>query len=159
MIMRRVLCLPACSMFLTACAAGTVPLNEVLNYGNCSGLEAGIREVTLDEVARLRGMTMFGGETEGGAATPVDQQGMPKLVAISKGPQPSAGYAIVLKEGRMEDEALAIEVEWKEPPADAMTAQVISHPCLVVGLPDPAPQKVIVRTSNGEEIGRLTFTP
>ena len=156
MISCRALCLPAFSMALTACSAGAaVPLNEVLNYGNCAGLDAGVREVTLDEVARLRGMTMFGGDD----AAPVDQQGMPKLIAISKGPQPTAGYAFVLKEGRWAEDTLTIEVEWKKPPADAMTAQMISHPCLVVGLPDPAPQSVVVTTSDNEEIGRLTFMP
>lgn len=166
MINYRILCWPAFTMALSACSAGAaVPLNEVLNYGNCSGLSAGVREVTLDEVAKLRGMTMFGGED----AAPVDQQGMPKLIAISKGPQPTAGYALTLKDGRLEEDTLIIEVAWQEPAADAMTAQMVSHPCLVVGLPDPAPQKVVVMTSVGdtsdgetskpEEIGRLTFTP
>lgn len=146
---------------LSGCRDESVQLTEVLNYGNCSGLSAGIRTVTLDEVAKLRGMTMFGGEFGGGSApdatAPVDQTGMPVLIAVSRGEQPSAGYSLSLRQGQMKDDTLQINVEWKAPSADAMTAQVITHPCLVVGLPDPAPAHVEVVTTAGEVIGSLSL--
>ncbi len=155
MNLRPLLGIAAMNLTLGACAHDTVPLNVVLDYGNCSGLSAGVREVTLDEVAKIRGMTMFGGDD----TKAVDQAGMPKLIAISRGEQPTAGYSLSLKEGRVQEQLLHVEVEWKIPATDAITAQMMSHPCLVLGLPDTAPSEVIVATTEGEEIGRLTLTP
>lgn len=159
MNLRIALLFPLITLGLGACARDTVPLNEVLNYGNCSGLTAGVREVTLDEVASIRGMIMFGADE----STPVDQSGMPRLIAISRGEQPTAGYSMTLGEdgkgeGRVEGAALHVQVEWKSPPADAVTAQMVSHPCLVISLPDPAPAEVVVTTTDGETIGRLSLT-
>lgn len=153
MNIRTAFLIPVTGIALSACAGDTVPLNEVLNYGNCSGLTAGVREVNLDEVAKIRGMIMFGADE----ATPVDQSGLPRMIAISRGEQPTAGYSLSLGEGRMEGEALHVQVEWRTPAADAVTAQMISHPCLVISLPDPVPAEVVVTTTHGDEIGRMTL--
>ena len=143
----------ALSFGTAGCAGETVALTEVLNYGRCTNLDAGVRVVTLEEVAEIRGMTLLGGP-DAATAEPTD---LPVLIAISRGEQPTTGYAMNLKESRLRVQTLEIIVDWESPPPDAMTAQMVTHPCLVLGLPRPTPAAVTVRTTGGDLIGRLDF--
>lgn len=56
------------------------------------------------------------------------------VVVVYAGSRPSAGYKLELAGGtaQVEDQTLKINVHLTEPPADAMVAQVITSPCMVI---------------------------
>mgnify|MGYP001825925314 FL=1 len=78
------------------------------------------------------------------------------MVSISLGQQPTAGYALSLDSAFAEGTTALIRVIWDSPPADAVLAQVITHPCLVVGLPSASFSKVRVVDQDLDELGRLS---
>ena len=146
-----------CAAFLltmlgNGCSTASVAVTEVLNQANCTTLEAGVHAVTLEDVARFKGRRMIGSTTTH-PDTPGDDQ---RLVAISRGEQPTAGYALELISASTTtgDEIEAV-VAWREPPADAVVAQVMTHPCLVLGLPDAATGPVSVTLEDGTLLGLL----
>lgn len=124
-----------CSFLLTLALLGActsdraLPIAEVLNHRNCQSVTAGVASVTFDEIAAIRGSKLIG-MTNDVQPEPSDLE----LVAISKGPQPTAGYAFQLTSVRSLGTTLVVELDWLEPPTGAVLAQVTTHPCLVVGI-------------------------
>ncbi len=135
-----------------ACSTASIPVTELLNNGNCNGLEAGVQAVTLEEVAGLRGRKMIVSST-----TPADKPSeTQRLIAISRGEQPTAGYALELVSVQTATgERIEVTVRWHEPAADAVVAQVLTRPCMVLGLPDAAIGPVSVKLEDGSPLGGL----
>ena len=134
------------------CSTASVAVTEVLNQANCTTLEAGVHAVTLGDVAHLRGRRMIGSITTP-PNTPGDDQ---RLIAISRGEQPTAGYALeLISASTATGDEITVVVAWREPAADAVVAQVITHPCLVLGLPDAATGPVSVTLEDGTPLGSL----
>ncbi|MEQ1836927.1 MAG: protease complex subunit PrcB family protein [Candidatus Nitrotoga sp.] len=71
-----------------------------------------------------------------------------KLFSIDMGEHPSAGYALALQRAIQAQGVLTIYVDWQEPSPNTMTAQVMTHPCLVVRLP-PDVEKIRVVDQTG----------
>lgn len=146
------------SIAISGCSSASVAVTEVLKEANCSGLEAGIHEVSLQEVAKLKGRQMIGSiapppDTSGTSGTSGDA---PRLIAISRGEQPTAGYGLdLVSASTTNGETIEVIVNWREPAADAVVAQVITHPCLVLGLPDAATGAVSVSLDDGSLLGAL----
>lgn len=146
----RLGCLLALSV--SGCSSASVAVTEVLNQGNCIALDAGVHAVTLEEVARLKGRRMIGS-----IATPPDKPAdTQRLIAISRGEQPTAGYALeFLAASTTTGDEIEVIVRWHEPPADAVVAQVMTQPCLVLGLPDAATGQVSVSLEDGSSLGSI----
>jgi hypothetical protein len=86
--------------------------------------------------------------------TAADDAG-PLLVAISRGQQPTPGYGLSLEAAHRSDATALVEVRWRTPAPDAVLAQVVTHPCLVVALPDAGFERVEARTVDGDTLGTL----
>jgi hypothetical protein len=106
-----------------------IEATAVLNHDQCQGLEAGVTLVDRDAVAAIRERNLLG--TSDGNRVP---DGDLLMVAISRGEQPTAGYGFGLDGVHREPGTAVIDVTWTMPAPDAMVAQVITHPCLVVGI-------------------------
>lgn len=66
---------------------------------------------------------------------PLDQAQALKFLALSKGVQPTSGYALRLANGaKMVAGKLQIPVIWETPLPDSLQAQMLTHPCLIVAL-------------------------
>ena len=133
--------------------AGPTPIEAVavLQHGQCQSVDAGVTRVDYADLARIRGSNLLSlSKPEGEETTDL------LLVAISRGQQPTAGYALSLDSAFAEGTTALIRVIWDSPPADAVLAQVITHPCLVVGLPSASFSKVRVVDQDLDELGRLS---
>jgi hypothetical protein len=123
----------------------------VLEHGQCQGLNSGLTIVDYADLARIRGSKLLSMSTpDGGETSDL------LLIAISQGQQPTPGYALTLESASAEGTTALVRVRWESPPADAVLAQMITHPCLVVGLPSAAFSQVRVVSQDYDEIGRLT---
>jgi len=136
----------------SGCSTASITVTELLNHGNCNALDAGVHAVTLEEVARLQGRRMIG-SVSGPADKPAETQ---RLIAISRGEQPTAGYALeLISVLTAAGDKIEVTVRWHEPAADAVVAQIITRPCLVLGLPDAATGPVSVKLEDGSPLGWL----
>ncbi len=72
------------------------------------------------------------------------------LISVAKGPQPTPGYGHTLSSSALLDGELQILLHWRSPAKDAMLAQVITHPCLVLGIVAADARRVVVRDESGE---------
>jgi len=135
------------------CRSGQVDATVLLNHGNCHGAREGLTEVSLADVARLRGSTLLGMTTAEPAAE--DPAVTPLLIAVSRGPQPTPGYGFELKGVSVSDDIVTIVVDWSTPDPSAVLAQVITSPCLVVGLDRGDYRKVRAVDRDGTVLGEL----
>lgn len=74
------------------------------------------------------------------------------LLLVSMGQQSSAGYSLTLLSttAPLIDGMVSLQVAWNSPPADMMVAQVVTEPCLVLGLKRQAYEGVQVVDSHGK---------
>ncbi len=75
-----------------------------------------------------------------------------QLVLVSMGQKPSAGYSLALADNLAQVEAgvPSLRLEWHQPPPDVMTAQVVTQPCLLLGLPKRRYQGVNIYNEQDE---------
>ncbi|MBX3706045.1 MAG: protease complex subunit PrcB family protein [Pseudomonadales bacterium] len=161
-----------CCLLLFACAREQ-PLEalEVLNYGQCAGLELGLTLVDFGDLAALRGgaFVMPADSPEPTANTPpsggdgTTEPTAPAaaantlLVALSRGPQPTPGFGFTLRGVTARGTVALIETTWRTPPPDAILAQVMTHPCLVVGLPRGNLRRIEAFDQSGASLGTLAL--
>lgn len=124
---------------------------EVLNYGRCEGLAAGLSLVRYEDLGRIRGGTLV----EQSEARSSDVDSTVVLVALSRGPQPTPGYGFTLLDATRSADRAELTVRWLEPPPDAVLAQVITKPCLVVALPRTGITRVTAIDQAGQRIGEV----
>jgi len=144
---------------LVGCAAGaavpgTVPAKAILADLHCGGDSPGVRrladavqwEALQRRIARRR------------PGPPATQPGVPdfsreSVLVIEMGRRPSLGYSVLLaeREARLRDGRLEIRVAWEEPAPGMLQAQMITSPCLVVGVPAEARAEIIVLDARGRE--------
>jgi len=125
---------------------------EVLNYANCQGAERGVRQVSYAEVAQLRGSKLLGMTTEVSGATPAII-----LLSVFKGPQPTPGFAFSLIAASVVQGTAELIVQWHEPEANAVQAQMMTYPCLVIGIEPGDYTAVRVREGDGSLLGELAI--
>jgi hypothetical protein len=137
----------AATSLAAGCAdAHHVDVMTVLAQGNCQTEKTGVQLIDYATLASYRGTHLIG-MTESSQA----QQNPAHLIAIAPGQFPTAGYSVQLLDGStLADKLLTINIKVERPPADAMLAQMITHPCLVVGVADPAVARV--RVLNDTEV-------
>jgi hypothetical protein len=139
------------TLMAAGCAGnGQLDAVTVLRHDQCEGLEPGLTRVDMAALARIRGSTLLGM-----AAPEPDAADDLLLIAVSRGSQRTAGFSLELERARREGATAVIEVRWQAPEPGAMVAQVITHPCLVVGLPADAIDRVEARDQYGEPLGNL----
>jgi len=128
-----------------------VDVMTVLANANCQTTEIGVRAIDYAALAALRGTRLIGmTESEDSAQQPVH------LIAIVPGEFPTAGYGVSLQEGAaLTADLLTIKVKTDRPSPDAMLAQMITHPCLVVGVADPAVARVKVLDDSAAMLGEV----
>lgn len=129
-----------------------VEVVTVLNQNNCVNTTAGITETSLEKVRTLRSSRLL--------APPEDapikpENDLPTLEAtriyvVSKGQQPTPGYGFELEQAKLQGETLTINVHWRTPPRDAVLPQMLTHPCIVVGVPDTTATTLVATDQNGE---------
>ncbi len=144
-----------CASLLTGCDRGQeLAATEVLNNINCKAAQDGLHLVSYADVARLRGSTLLSMST--GAQPQDSAEDTPLLLfAVSAGRQPTPGYFFSLKDARLKDGAAELQLHWETPDEDSVQAQVITYPCIVIGI--EAGEFVDVRAVNqhGEVLGEI----
>lgn len=151
-----------CGIMASACAAlsgssRAVPVHIVYSNIQCRGtLAPSLTQITdaaaLEALIGNKLATKLGNKTHA-SLFPATDTGVPatntgKLFSIDMGERPSAGYALALQRAIQARGVLTIYVDWQEPPPNTMTAQVMTHPCLVVHLP-PDVEKIRVLDQTG----------
>ena len=145
-------CLAAASI-LGCSMRDTLAAVEVLNHGNCQTLKSGISQVSYEDIAKIRGSKLID-------MTVLEQPPPARdllLLAISNGEQPTPGYQFSLADVYLNRETAVIEIFWAEPEADAVLPQVMTHPCLVVGMEAGSYRRVRAVDHTGKLIGELSL--
>jgi hypothetical protein len=138
---------------LFGCSGGAdVSLVEVLNHDQCRISQAGAELVGIEDVARIRGGRLLSAPDEP-ATKPTDLL----LVAVSRGQQPTPGYGFELVGGTIKGDAVTVRLAWNQPPADAVLAQVITHPCIVIGLEGAGFSKLRVIDQDDAPLGEIVL--
>ncbi len=125
---------------------------EVLNYANCQGAERGVRQVSYAQMAKLRGSTLLGITTETSGEPPEVL-----LLSVYKGPQPTPGFSFSLSAARVVQGTAELTVQWHEPDPNMVQAQMMTNPCLVIGIEPGGYSTVRVRESDGTLLGELAI--
>ena len=101
----------------------------------CGGAGAGPRARRLASATEVAAALSPGlGEPQ---ATPAVDWGAEAVVLVAMGQRPTAGHGVELasRKAPVKDGAAGLRVTFSSPPAGALTAQVMTSPCLVVALP------------------------
>ena len=125
---------------------------EVLNYANCQGAERGVRQVSYAEVAKLRGSTLLGITTEASGEPPEVI-----LLSVFKGAQPTPGFSFSLSAASVVQGTAELTVQWHEPEPNTLQAQMMTYPCLVIGIEPGGYSTVRVHESDGTLLGELAI--
>ena len=121
---------------------------EVLNIGNCNGAIAGVHQVSYAQLASFRGSKLLGISTTTSIETPELI-----LLAVYKGPQPTPGYRFSLRDAQLEGTTARLDVQWHTPDPQSVQAQVISSPCMVIGLEAGNFNEIRVQDDDGNILG------
>lgn len=96
---------------------------EVLGQGNrCGDLETGARWIEPDALERLD----------------VERKEDRALLLISQGERPTGGYGISLDESSLDSGQVTVYLRLRAPGDDELVTQVLTRPCLVLGIPRDA---------------------
>ncbi len=157
---RILMTLAVCGLFAGCAASQPLGAVEVFAGSTCQRADEGLRQVTLEQVAALRGSRLLptpgDGSSDTQATLPDSADGM-TLIAISKGTQPTPGYGFRLQGASIASSIATVELDWQVPAPDAVLAQVTTHPCIVVGLDPGDYDRVRAVEVGGGEIGILTL--
>jgi hypothetical protein len=138
---------------LGGCTSGNeLAATEVLNNTNCKGAETGLRKVGYAQVAALRGSTLLSMSSPD--STDTAAPGL-LLFALSKGRQPTPGYSFSLLDARLKDGKAELTLRWHSPEPESIQAQVITYPCIVIGVEQADYSIVRAVDENGDLLGEL----
>jgi hypothetical protein len=140
------------AVFLLGCAdARRIDVVSVLKSGNCATSDVGVRLIDYKALAEFRATHLIG--------MPESPETINKplhLIAIVPASYPTPGYAISLSEGaELKGPLLTLRVGIQRPAADAILVQMVTHPCLVVGVNDPTVIRVRVVNEAATVIGEV----
>lgn len=138
--------------YLSGCSQPQLAAVEVLNYANCQGAERGVRQVSYAEVANLRGSKLLGMTTEAASDAPEVI-----LLSVYKGAQPTPGFSFSLSAADVVQGTAELTVQWHEPEPDTVQAQMMTRPCLVIGIEHGEYSAVRVREDDGNLLGELAI--
>ena len=147
----RALCMAALAALDGCAEADRVAVMTVLNHGNCQTTTTGVEVIDYAAVAQLRGARLIGMSNEPAAATQALH-----LIAILPGEYPTTGYSIRLDDVAPElSDPLVLRITVQPPPEDAVQAQVLTRPCLVVGIDNPAVKRLRVIDARDAVLGEV----
>jgi len=147
---------------LAGCTAGPavpgrVAVRSILADLHCGGDSPGVRrladaaqwEALLRRIARRRP-----GVPEPGAGAPDFSR--ESVLVIDMGRRSSLGYSVSLaeREARLRGARLEIRVAWEEPAPGTLQGQMLTSPCLVVGVPAETHAEAVVLDARGRERAR-----
>jgi PrcB C-terminal len=152
MSLRNTLVLFAALALPLGCAdADRVDVVPVLTNGNCQTNESGVRLIDYATLAKFRATHLIG-MSESAEAT----QNPLHLIAIVPGEYPTPGYTVALQAvPELSGGAMTLKIKVEQPAKDAILAQMITHPCLVVGVADPAVTRVRVIDETTAVLGEV----
>ena len=154
-LIRRLTGAVVAGLLLTGCHQGEeLAATEVLNNTSCKGAEDGLQLVSYADVAKLRGSTLISMSSQDTPAESSEDTPL-LLFALSGGRQPTAGYYYTLKDARQQGGVAELLLHWHSPDPDSMQAQVITYPCIVVGLEKGSFSEVRAVNQNGEVLGEI----
>ena len=80
---------------------------------------------------------------------------------VFMGSRPTAGYDIELHDDQalVQGAALTIPATWKEPARDAMVAQILTSPCVLITVPAKGYETVTIRDQQGNSLLEAHFPP
>ncbi len=113
----------------------------MLNLPSCKAPRPGIHQVQMADIAALRDAELVSAS---------DDMDDVLLISVAKGPQPTPGYGHSLSSSALLDGELRIRLHWRTPAKDAILAQVVTHPCLVLGIVAADARRVVVSDETGE---------
>lgn len=131
-----------------------VPVEVVLSSPHCGGQGEGLSVGRLRSVEELRARapleTTLGGPAEAAAEPPALDLEREAVLVVRMGQRPTAGYAIELARpvALVKGKVAAVQIALRSPAPGAMTAQVVTSPCLVVKLPKEGIDEV--KVADGE---------
>ncbi|MEM9743077.1 MAG: protease complex subunit PrcB family protein [Pseudomonadota bacterium] len=141
------------TLALCSACSNVTPVETVtlLNHRQCQNLTAGIKETTLEALPSLRTSRLLPAPDDA-PITPTQQ--VPELdstrvFAVSKGPQPTPGYAFRFEGAELAGQSLALRFTWESPAADSVQPQVMTHPCMVLAVPVTRATRLIATDQDG----------
>ncbi|MEM1432969.1 MAG: protease complex subunit PrcB family protein [Pseudomonadota bacterium] len=143
----------AAALLLGGCSsAQLVETVTVFSDGNCANTKAGITERSLPELRTLRRSRLLP-PPDDAPLEPQDE--LPdlentRIYVFSKGQQPTPGYGLALEQTSLDDATLTVRFNWQSPPADAVLAQVLTHPCIAIGIPVTGAEVLVAADQKGE---------
>lgn len=125
----------ACTM--GAASPGPVPVEVVYAHIRCLDAESPtVRRIDTEQAlyALTRPRTPL--EPAGSAAERVSlpTPATAWLLRVGMGQRPTAGYSIEVVRAELAGDVLTLHVDWQEPAPGMLSAQVITHPCVVLQL-------------------------
>jgi hypothetical protein len=140
-------------LFCLGCSArNPIAAAQLLNHGNCKITQAGISVVSYEDVARLRSSKLLNMTT-----AQVNQGPELILLAVSKGRQSTPGYRFELADAFVDENTATIELRWVEPIDGVAQPQMITYPCIVVGLERDGLNQVRAMDDQGNLLGELSI--
>jgi PrcB C-terminal len=156
-----------CLLAASACARiESSHISVVMSHGNCQQIDAGASVVDYADLARLRGANLIGmteapvnAPATADAAASADAEAVAPLtlIAVSLGTRPTPGYSMILLDGgTVQGEVLTARVGIEGPPTDAVLAQMVTHPCIVLGVAERDIRRVRIEDGSGALIGEVS---
>lgn len=137
----------------TGCTSGdSIPSAVLLNHTDCTIAKAGMQVVSYEDVARLRGSTLLSL-----TSAPVSPQSDLILLAISNGRQPTAGYRFDFEGAFTVEGTATLELRWLTPTDGSPQPQMITYPCIVVGLERGDFESVRAVDDHGKLLGEIVI--
>ena len=124
----------------------------LLNHSDCTIAKAGMQVVSYEDVALLRGSTLLSM-----TSAPINHQPDLILLAISNGRQPTPGYRFDLIGAFAAEGIATLELRWLAPADDSPQPQMITHPCIVIGLEHGAFESVRAVDEHDNPLGEVAI--
>lgn len=155
--MRRARALAATAIALgaSACAGGAtapsaLPVGVVRSSLQCGDV-SGPSVRLISDAAALRAAVALelNMDQSGRAGVELPAPGTATLLRVDMGERPSTGYALAVVRAEHSERRLVLHVDWREPPRDAIVAQVVTRPCVIIRLPPVVIEEVRVVDRSG----------
>lgn len=133
--------LAGCSSAVTGEAPPQVLIAHTIYHSTlCGGQQAApaLRWIKAEDAYRKMYPVIVPGQPDGRpASVPVVDFSVDSVLLISMGQRRTAGYRLAPSSDplRLRDGELIVPVEWTEPADGLFVAQVITHPCMIITLP------------------------
>ena len=138
---------------LAGCERTPVSVSEVLNHTMCREVSKGISRISYAELPNIAGARLLTQENQPGAGLPAVPPDDAILIAVSNGPQPSAGYSFNLESTDATASTVNLNYRWQSPPPERLQAQVITSPCSVVRIEFSSGVTAIAVTLDNQRLG------